>query len=838
MALALSLRDRVALVTRAFLPGAMPTDPKTVGGRLLAGVIQAGGQPPTRGTREQLLGFSQMPWLHAVVSRISADVASTEWLLYVKRRQGGKYVLPSGKAVLDAHVRRLQRAPRELRAKMVKAAVEAGDLEPLPSHPLLDLLHGFNTFHTGLAARRVTQQHLDLVGEAFWLLERDRRGMPIALWPIAPSWILGTPTVSRPVFRVSFRGWQGEIPATEIIWFCDLDPANPYGRGVGTAQALADELETDEYAAKHVKAYFYNRARPDLIVSPKLADGEAGMQESEVQRLEEGWVSRSSGFWRCHDSETEALTREGWKLGVDLLPNDEIATWDESLGRIVFQSPTAVYRYPYDGVMHRWVGDRFDALVTPNHRMWWATKDGLWRYEESADLSSRGGPIQMRQAGTYNGAEVATVEIPASLRAVVGRPFAGYAGEMTLDARAFAPFVGYMVSEGSVETTRVRISQFGQNDRKSRIVSRIAESLAVFPESLVSTYTHQDNPHAHEWTVTHKGLAAWCAAEIGMSAQEKRLPSACFEWPLGARLALLDALVDGDGQSNGMRSMVYWTTSPRLADDVQRLAVLCGYRAAKVSYSAQTPRGVVPAWRVPIMKAGTRWLQRGTATPWMREERYVGDVWCVSVPNGNLLTRRNGCVLLSGNSFKPFFLRRPVEIKELDQNLRAQQFVQLREYERNTIIQVYGVSPEILGIVASGANRATITMAEYLYARRTLVPRLEFQRAVQQERLVPLFDERIVLDYVNPVARDVEVELEAGKVAPYALTVNEWRARMGEPALEGGDVHVIPPSLEVVERLEPAAPSVPAVPEDEDLPLNLPPAGAAEEARWRSLRMR
>jgi len=35
----------------------------------------------------------------------------------------------------------------------------------------------------------------------------------------------------------------------------------PTGGGAGVAEALADELDTDEFAAKFTKSFFFNRAR-------------------------------------------------------------------------------------------------------------------------------------------------------------------------------------------------------------------------------------------------------------------------------------------------------------------------------------------------------------------------------------------------------------------------------------------------------------------------------------------------------------------------------------------------------------------------------------------------
>ncbi len=40
------------------------------------------------------------------------------------------------------------------------------------------------------------------------------------------------------------------------------------------AEALADELDTDEFAAKFTKSLFFNRARPDLVIFRKDLDRE------------------------------------------------------------------------------------------------------------------------------------------------------------------------------------------------------------------------------------------------------------------------------------------------------------------------------------------------------------------------------------------------------------------------------------------------------------------------------------------------------------------------------------------------------------------------------------
>lgn len=280
-----SLKDRFRLAVKV-ATGQYDENAATAAFGLLAGVMPGGiGTPPVRGTREYLRAYGQMPWLRAVTARIATAVASAEWQVFVVRK--------GGKVVRERTIQRSTDCTK--RRLLMKQAADADQLEQVADHPLLDMLNDANSFQTGIAMRKVTQLHLDLVGEAFWLKERDGLGNVIGVWPIPPDWILSTPTPTARTYRVQYRAWRGTIPDTEFIWFSDPDPWNPYARGSGTAQALGDDMETDKYAARHTKAFFYNRARPDIIVWPK----EGRLMGEQVKRLEEEWVAKSQGFWRA-----------------------------------------------------------------------------------------------------------------------------------------------------------------------------------------------------------------------------------------------------------------------------------------------------------------------------------------------------------------------------------------------------------------------------------------------------------------------------------------------------------------------------------------------------------
>ena len=304
----LSWAQRAYLLGKT-LTGSWDLKPGSSGEKLLRGIFPAAvGAPPTRGTQAHLQGYSSMPWVRAVAGRVGYSVSATTWRLYANKapiKNGQKRLCQAcdlserGCCVQHAAKQRtdIQFAGAETRKQLIGQIKDTGELTEITSHPMLDLLNNGNILHSGMELRKIAQIHRDLVGETFWLKERGALKKPTAMWPIPPQWIISTPTPSSQEFRVSFRGWQGYIPATEILWFKDSDPAMPYWRGSGTAQALSDELETDEYAAKHLKQFFYNHARPDVIISPKGDLNSFGA--GEMDRLDESWNQQHGGFWRA-----------------------------------------------------------------------------------------------------------------------------------------------------------------------------------------------------------------------------------------------------------------------------------------------------------------------------------------------------------------------------------------------------------------------------------------------------------------------------------------------------------------------------------------------------------
>jgi hypothetical protein len=237
------------------------------------------GSPPRRGTRELLEAYSEMPWLRATTNKVGRSISTIQWKLWTQRS--------NGRAIDPVRMKNADYSNRK------KLLANTEGMSEIFDHPLLELLRKGNDTFVGQTLLHVTQVQLDLTGESFWLLERSGAGKPVALWALPPHWIKEFPTAERRSYRVGIgNAGDTEIPVSEIIPFIDVDPLNPYGRGTGIAKSLGDELDTDEYAAKHLKSFFYNKARPDLIISGQ------DLSREDTVRIEERWTEKHQGFWQ------------------------------------------------------------------------------------------------------------------------------------------------------------------------------------------------------------------------------------------------------------------------------------------------------------------------------------------------------------------------------------------------------------------------------------------------------------------------------------------------------------------------------------------------------------
>lgn len=241
-----------------------------------------------RGVQGMLAAYSRSPWIRAIETKIGDATGSTKWMLFGLKNSRGKFVKAP----------QLQSTNLDMKALALGNLDVEGELVPFLDHPLLRLMYYSNPLFPGMVGRGQTSISLDLTGEAHWLIgpEVDTGGpvVPERFWLLPSTWITSMPTIDHPYWGVQTPAWRGEFPAQAIIRFVTPDPLNPYDRGSGLFRAFGDEIDTDEYAAQHVKSFFLNDATPRLLIT-----GE-NMSEPDTKQMETAWLQSLQGFFRAH----------------------------------------------------------------------------------------------------------------------------------------------------------------------------------------------------------------------------------------------------------------------------------------------------------------------------------------------------------------------------------------------------------------------------------------------------------------------------------------------------------------------------------------------------------
>lgn len=312
--------------------------------------------PPERNTRDWFEMFGKNPRL-AVVDRIASDLSTCTGKLY-----------------------RIDPA--------------TGDEVEITQHPFLDFMNRPNPLYemTSGACWRLLQIYLELKGEGYFIYEFDAMGRPVELWPLPTNWVQQTPYIGHPYYEIKTTGGLiRQIPVDDVFCMKDLNPLDPYKRGLGTAEALADEIETDEYAAKFQKKFFYNDATPATLISMP------GSSKEQRKRFREEWNEKFRGPFNSHGIATIDGEVTVTKLAENMRDMDmiqgrefirnavlehfgvprEIMGITESSNRAT--SEAAQYIYAANVLMPR-LGRREDAI---NSQLLPFFGEGLvWRYDD------------------------------------------------------------------------------------------------------------------------------------------------------------------------------------------------------------------------------------------------------------------------------------------------------------------------------------------------------------------------------------------------------------------------------------------------------------------------
>lgn len=342
-------------------------------------------------------------------------------------------------------------------------------------------------------------------------------------------------------------------------------------------------------------------------------------QHRMAVRIEDaGFEIRDMIAWvyGCLSEDSEILTKTGWKKGVDLDGSELVAQWDHETNEISFVVPDRVIIKPYVGKMVHLSNRHTDQLLTPDHRVYAKIR----RHSRDPEPSC----YEVVPAGELK--DHWYVDIPMSGNLNTGE-------DVDPD---YAYLVGWFLTDAWVH-----------GDGKAVMFSQSKPHTLALLRNALSKYDHseytkkRDNPnHQDEHTFYVTGDIA---TKLINDWPERELDWRVLNWSSEARKRLLDGLIDGDGsRREHQHGHQFWSKKSHRLDIVSALYSMQGWRAY-VNYK----KGCVEA----NPKGKTQLQHKHRKNNPLVD--YSGLVWCVTVPTGAFVARRNGKVFITGNSGFP-----------------------------------------------------------------------------------------------------------------------------------------------------------------------------------------
>ncbi len=208
--------------------------------------------------RDYVKSYGEIGWLFAVISKIAVGVSDSRWRLY-------------------------KGSDRSERSQVAE-------------HPILELLDYVNPFLTGAESLELTQMYIDLCGECFWVMNFNGLKEPAEIWIPQPSRMQIIPSKEKFIQGYVYQNGTEKTPftANEIIHFKLPNPSNPY-RGLSPTQAISIDLDSEYYAGRWNRNFFYNSARPDGVI-----EFEDTLTDEQYEKLKLQWSERHQGVNKAH----------------------------------------------------------------------------------------------------------------------------------------------------------------------------------------------------------------------------------------------------------------------------------------------------------------------------------------------------------------------------------------------------------------------------------------------------------------------------------------------------------------------------------------------------------
>ena len=360
-----------------------------------------------------------------------------------------------------------------------------------------------------------------------------------------------------------------------------------------------DETEDDEGGARFGRC---SAKHPNVQAQMKRSK-EILKRWRKVIVADEGKELISGDF--CYSADTEILTRRGWIRFDALDPSlgEDVAQWQD--GTIRFVKPSAYHRSHFVGNLVQVEGRAVKFAVTPNHDLVFVDTTGATRKVKAEAFGKVSNKWRFVSAGRLCGGAAEDHDL---LRLVVAiqadATNRGGAWRFWLSREDKVARVPYLLDRLKIAFTS------GFSEAKGN-----------------QTFFQFEHDVRIDRYLTREDKTFKLDAFLALDEE--------------SREAFLDELPFWDGQRAVGN---YCSTNLVNCEVVQILAVLTGRRSNVHEYQWKEDRKVLG-----VTQLSSRWYS-GVQKLKAEDLVYDGEVFCVTVPSGAIVTRRNGSPIVLGNS--------------------------------------------------------------------------------------------------------------------------------------------------------------------------------------------
>ncbi len=224
----------------------------------------------------QLAAYGSVGTLFQVVHALSEDTSRVDWHMHRVRR---------GRAARDS-------ATCEL--------CEKRGVELLETHPALTRWNEPNEHYTGQEFVEAVQQHIDLSGEGYWVMDLVSAGAlsgVLDMFPVRPDRMAPVSSATDFLLGWLYRSPDGELiplDKEQVIPLKSPNPLDPY-RGQGPVGSIMRDIRSAAASGDWTEMFFRNSDMPGGVLEVPTA-----LPDGMFQQLADQWKRDHQGMSNAH----------------------------------------------------------------------------------------------------------------------------------------------------------------------------------------------------------------------------------------------------------------------------------------------------------------------------------------------------------------------------------------------------------------------------------------------------------------------------------------------------------------------------------------------------------